>query len=1017
MCRSFSLKGLVLLFILALGVAPRAALADITFSTPDVSNPTVAYCDEYFQNEWGTRLSMDNAATGAVDDINLQTNQVDALSYSNGILSFNTTGTSSYLTLLQYTVVGSLPVGSRYGENKPIDSSTYRLLSFRMYSSSDTVGRIRWFHDYSRWALTTFTVYAGWHTYQIDLAAATIATSQGSNVNYQDDDPQGLELFPTNHSGVAIQLDWVQLTKASSGCSTYTLNYNATASNSNNLFSLIADTNADYTDGIVSTIYTGTVAGAASQDLNTSSLFPTTYHIYGIQSGDWASLNQRDPWDMSSSTDIKTSTLYHIAGTSFSSGLFSGTTTGTDPSFYLNIETGNTLDATVYKFVSVGLNLTFPSGSSGLLQLLLFDSSGNFAVKNTTTSAGSQVYQIDLSSFDGTFGAFDPTHVANIRIDFSDFSSGGEQFALDFIAFRQAGYVASLSAPSISEAPGTLTVNDFVLNMVQPDKAGGRDFAQTVLGNSWNMNTGDDMSLSFNLLSAQIYPHNILMDETSTSRTGDFYRSVNIPGNGDGNQALIFYDANLNSAQFVNFCFRGWNQTEVPSGFNSVSRIIWQDPRNESYKTGDDIVMNKGAQTYCVDMTREIQLEPALPDGSPNPWTTIGDASATIQLLRLDMNENEEGASAAYDSVIDYVTVRTDHESNTQYAIVVDADLNTPVTLYSNTSRATSGGTMIGSLMAGRNTNVYKWDTTGVSENKYYIYATATLNGNTVSRLAEGRVNVNHSLTQDTTAPILECERPFAGYEFDTSLELAGYALDETRLATVEVFIDGDFFTAVQPSMFHLGARDAYASYAESNQPGFQQFENATSISYGAHTLSYIATDTAGNETTCSRSITRTNGASTPAALTYPTPDASTVDLPVNQDDTPDITPDLSISVTGKKDVTVTVTGTELCETFTLQAAKKDDFAGATNLYTGAGTESITFTAQNVPKFKVPAVKAKKVKGKAKAAKEDGKIAMRVVCNGGQSDSATLNVKSAIKKTKGASKNEAQLIVYLNKKI
>ncbi len=90
------------------------------------------------------------------------------------------------------------------------------------------------------------------------------------------------------------------------------------------------------------------------------------------------------------------------------------------------------------------------------------------------------------------------------------------------------------------------------------------------------------------------------------------------------------------------------------------------------------------------------------------------------------------------------------------------------------------------------NTNVKKWDTSAVPDGTYYVYGIASSSGDTVIRYSEGRVRVDHSLTQDTTAPILNCERPYSDYEFDTSLELAGYALDETRLATLEAFIDGD---------------------------------------------------------------------------------------------------------------------------------------------------------------------------------------------------------------------------------
>lgn len=1001
-------KSVIRLFALLVVFLPTYLHAQLSFTVPGASDVTAPYCEDYFRDAWNTPLNMDSSANGVLNDINLQTVQVDGLNYANGVLNFNTTGTSSYLTLLSYTVIGSLPIGTRYGQNFPVQSSKYRLLSFRMYSNDETIGRIRWFHDHSRWALTTFTVFRGWHTYEIDLGTAPISLSSGVNVGYLEGNPQGLELFPSNENAVQIGIDWIQLTPLAASCPTTPVSFDATAMGSSNRFSVIVDTDTDPSNGIVTEVAQGAAAGAASVALGTDSLFPSSYRVYGLLGSDWAGMRKRDSWDMSNSEDLNTSSYFQIAGPAFSGGRFTGTTTGTDPSFFLNFGSGGTIDASVYSFFSIGIDYTLSSDDT--FQIFFFNAAGTALLgsKAVTVQNGSNLIQFQLTGGDGWAG-----EIGSIRID--PVNRNGVPFSLDFFAIRSSGYVASLTDPAKTIATGALNINDLTLGVSQPDKAGGRDFAQTTLGNSWNMNALGDVSPLFNVLSASFFPHNTIFDEVGGANTGDFFYATNIPGNGDSNYLSVFYNANINPAEFVNVCFRGWNETESPSGFNSVARILWQDPREApadvSFKNGDDIIMNKGVNTYCVDMATEIELEPALPPGSPNPWTSIGAAGQSVSFFRVDMNENEEGASVAYYSVLDYITVRTDHESNSQYAIVVAAPLSQTVKIFSNSTRSTTGGVEIGTLSAGRSTNVFKWDTSNTAEGAYYIYATATASGNTLARLAPGRIQVNHGRAQDSVAPILECERPFENQVFDAELELAGYALDDTRLATLEVTINGTYQSGFLPSQFHLAARDAYPNYAESNSPGFQRFISTAGLANGTHTFRMIATDTAGNETVCQRSIIKQNGGSTPP-LAYPAPAGAPISVPIVQP-TPTPAPGLSIAVSKKTTVTMTVTGTENCSSVQIFGSRASDLSSPAVVFNGTGTGTITRVALKTPGFKPPPKPKKRGKKKAKTP-EDGSLYFKVQCDTVYSSAVrTLNAKSIKNNSKST---EAKILNHLVKR-
>ncbi len=686
-----------------------------------LSRSASADCPEYFMENWGYYLDMNSAATGALQDIPpLQVANTTTHTYSGGVLSATTNGIPGLFSFLQYTVIGSIPVGTRYGESHPVDSSRFTRLVFRLYASESTVAQIRWFQRYDRWAITTLNISAGWNTYDVDLASAAVASSYGANVGWTQGNPIGLEIFPANENNVEVRFDWLMLTTAS--CA-------------------------------------------------------------------------------------------------------------------------------------------------------------------------------DLSIDEG----------------------------LEF------------------------TVS-------QPDKKGGRDFGQTVEGNSWNMDDAEDIGPNYSVASATIYPFNTLTDPLSASYSGDFMSAVNAPSNGDAHYFSVWGTTGIDPSQFVNVCFKGWNDIEDVSFYSSVARVIWRDPRvsndDAAGRNGDDIVMNRGNKEYCLDMREEIELEPALEAGAPNPWTSIGDAGYTVNYFRVDMNENSEGAASAYTSVIDYITVRTDHESNTQYAIVVSAPLTERVTLYYNTSRTSTGGTMIGTLSPNRSTNVFKWDTSAVAEGLYYIYAVLDHDSSTISRVADGRIKISHSRAQDSTAPILVCERPADGYLFDTTMELAGYALDETRLAAVEVFVDDVYFTKISPNLYHKAAHDAYPTYAEANAPGFQIFPSATALAYGAHTVRIVATDTAGNESSCTAQVTRQNGASTPA-LTYPTPNGTPLELRVGNPPAP------LLKVTSPRGVmNFIITGTAPCTDVTLQGSELEDFSAPLSLVTKRAKSRIKLAVKKVPNLAVPAAGA-----------------------------------------------------------
>ncbi len=911
------------LILLIIGLFARQALADTTY-----------YCDDYFRTEWNTRLDMTSADSGVLHDIpDLELGPTGTLGYGSGSLSFTSASSSPLVTLLQYTVPGSIPDGTRYGALHRIDTSKYHYFTVRMYASQAATAQLIWYFANTHYATTTFPVYAGWRTYSIYLPSATAGSpSSGSPLAWTTTSVEGLSFVPVNAAGIDVGIDWIQLTDKD--CSSYDANFAGTGGAGLKRIAMLDD-NTSPTDGVFAATSAST---SNTHSFSRHMLFPGEYNMYGIESGDWHVLNFYRGWDMTSANDIWTLYQSGISGAGFSSGRFYGNTSADDPSFYLLMPSGYTVDNSTYRYLTMGIEFSMSGSDNGAVHV--FPQSGGVQSFFYAASNGYHIYTFDLASVTGP--------ISNIRIDPTDHS--GDSFSLDFVAVRSDAYLGAEQSVSTTNL-GTLSVADLALDFVQPDRRGGVDYAQSVLGNSWNMNAKNDIVRVENVDNAYFYPNNTFTDEAGVTQTGDFYKLTNILGNGDPINYSAFVTGGIDTSKFVNFCFRGWNKNQDPV-YNSVARLIWQDPRSQeasSFKNGDDIVMARGAKEYCLDLTDRTyaQTEPPWGESDPNPWTDIGAALGGVTFFRLDMNED---STAGYYSVIDYIHLREDHYANTQFAIALDAPLGQAVSLYYNSSKSTSGGTLITNLSSGRNSNLYLWDTSALAEGVYYIYGSSSANGNTLSRLAGGRIHVSHSRSQDSTAPVLSCERPYDGYEFDSSLELAGFALDETRTALVEVFTsdDGssyDYFTTITPDKFHLGARDAYVNYAESNNPGFQIFPSATSLPYGTLYVKIIATDTAGNQSNCIKSVVRRNGAST-APLTYPAADASPIAADINVGAGEDFA--FSAKIASKNVARYTVTGCSGQADIYAQISKKLLTSKPTKL----GSTSSTADSANLPKLK-----------------------------------------------------------------
>ena len=168
------------------------------------------------------------------------------------------------------------------------------------------------------------------------------------------------------------------------------------------------------------------------------------------------------------------------------------------------------------------------------------------------------------------------------------------------------------------------------------------------------------------------------------------------------------------------------------------------------------------------------------------------------------------------------------------------------------------------------------WDSSAVAEGFYYPYL--VVEGNTY--YADAPVRVLRSFN-DSTPPILGINSPQSGYRFVNQMQVAGHAVDMTRVATVEVMLDGALIHTLRPNLFNKEVRDLYPAYPNASSSLFNQFIDLSSVAIGVHTVRIVAYDAAGNSTEQSFAVEKVAGDAT-ADVTFAVPNDPAITVPLS---------------------------------------------------------------------------------------------------------------------------------------
>lgn len=379
----------------------------------------------------------------------------------NGTTTTNDPGVFIHPTGLAQPVMKD---GSRF----PIDTSEYRLLSFRVYSSHSGYAQVFWFYDstYTKFAGSNFIqVSSGWHTYVVDLATIGINTSHGGATGWNGS-VKGLRIDPVSSgSGVNIRFDWIRLTPLGTS---YTYQITWSASGASNVV-LYLDNDSSGCDGTrISnnrSASSGSFNWGASVEYEEpsrpyampSSFEPGAYFVYAILDGepgtctyspgslminqapivefakpsritgqDYATVVAGNPWDMNGPPDV--ASTGHLSWSQYSGGVFHGTSDSSgDPGLTLNvtslIPSSSSLHSNPYKCLTFRMSLdgTQDIGAGWVARAFWWGPSGPGGAGCTldiVVYEGVQTYTLDLSQ---ALLAYGPTWTSNdwttFRID------------------------------------------------------------------------------------------------------------------------------------------------------------------------------------------------------------------------------------------------------------------------------------------------------------------------------------------------------------------------------------------------------------------------------------------------------------------------------------------------------------------------------------------------------------------------------------------------------------------------
>lgn len=368
---------------------------------------------------------------------------------------------------------------------------------------------------------------------------------------------------------------------------------------------------------------------------------------------------------------------------------------------------------------------------------------------------------------------------------------GSGSIAFNYGVLAPGAYQASISCTNGTSASQPFTINaPPQVTVIDPDAAGGADFATDVLGDPWDMADADDVAQLNGIVNA-----GLVNDAGQPALQG--------AGTSSGDPQVTLLNggsAIINTRRYRHLTFTLTLDTpfglDGSLGQGSLTRVLWGSQSGIDAATmtaTNDLLIWPGRHTYTVDLSTLTAanqgLETECPFCPTLPWL-----NHSVRFLRLDPHEATTGVTfrlagvklAAQDEVAAGGTF------NVRYG-VDDADSGSTYSaqFFLDSDRDPASGL----VQVGSQNNVqrgsaltFAFDTHGVTPGEYFVYVRVTENRGGLLEVrgaySGGRLRV---YSPSSSLPRLSVSGPAAGGSVPTPFTITGCAYDEGNTSGINV--------------------------------------------------------------------------------------------------------------------------------------------------------------------------------------------------------------------------------------
>jgi len=251
------------------------------------------------------------------------------------------------------------------------------------------------------------------------------------------------------------------------------------------------------------------------------------------------------------------------------------------------------------------------------------------------------------------------------------------------------------------------------IELTNPSELSGADYATTVLGNPWDMSGADDVQLTG------------LDHLANLSFSGGMLHATNTTN--DPIVTLLYHGNNSVPIDTSRFRYLTYSlQVDGPYDLaqGSVARVVWDSLLTPGTAAiSQDIIVWPGMNRYTIDLASlSAAIDGGLePVGAPEPWT-----AGVKRYLRLDPHEFPQVRGFHIDDVkLTAMPAAGGPFPITFVSTDADGDAATVSFYYDTDTNAANGKALIASGIP-RSAGQVVWNTTGVPQGAYFIYAEAT---------------------------------------------------------------------------------------------------------------------------------------------------------------------------------------------------------------------------------------------------------------------------------------------------